>query len=176
MPELISRISSLGRAGVLLLDNTCNLLAGFVEPARCGRNRAASSTIGGDDGRRRRQRMWCRSTRLLQRFGRKQRHVAGQQDQGAGLSRAAPIPSSAGRALSQVVAPAPQKSALGCRPSAACQRVGLVADDDGRGLGLERGGGGQHVLDHRLAGDAVRAPSARADFMRVPLPAARMTT
>ena len=46
------------------------------------------------------------------------------------------------------------------QPGESCQRslkgVRLVADDHGRRSRIERGGGRQHVLDHRLAGDTVQ--------------------
>ena len=48
MPELISRIARSAGRGVLLLDDTCNLLAGTDDPAVAVR----IVDDGGDDGRR----------------------------------------------------------------------------------------------------------------------------
>ena len=92
---------ALGRGGVLLLDNTCNLLAGPDDPAVPAERRPSPSAPW------RRRLRGVRSTSVFRAFRSQERHVAREQDHvPVAPSRASR--SSAARGRSRVVAPGPR--------------------------------------------------------------------
>ena len=159
---------ALRRAGVALLDDTCNPLAGSDDSAvavRVGHDR------GDDRGRGARLSVMIRQ--ILQGLRREQRHVAREEDQGAG--RTAERRRCRQRMRGPELWLLHHEADTRVSRKSRFHRVRLVSDDDDRGAGLKNGGGRQDALDHREAGDAVQ-DFGSADFMRVPLPAARTTT
>ena len=170
MPELISRISR--SAGLASFSSTIRAICSPDPDDAAVAVRVVDDRRddgGGGAG-------WCRGDRpaLCSVSARQQRHVAGQQDQRAGLRRPARLGRQQGVRGAELWLLHHKREARMPRQRGR-ERVRLMADDDGGRARVD--GGGAASTCSIIGCPATRCSTlGRADFMRVPLPAARMTT
>ena len=170
MPELISRICRSAGAGVLLLDNPCNLLAGPHDPAVAVR----VVDDGGDDGRG----GAGRSVAIDERLQRLRRSSGTSPDSRTSV----PVwPCERGFGRQQRVRRPElwllhhkgEARAAPPAPPSALPPDGRRRRSWSRARGARRSASTCSII----GSPATRwSTFGRADFMRVPLPAARMTT
>ena len=138
---------------------------------------AHDAAVAGRDrqfGREHREAAGC-CQQAPQRLRRDQRHIAVQHEH-ARVRRGRPASPAAPRARCRVAAPARSSCRSVCVGEGGLHLLAAVAVHDVDAVGAQRARGIDHVRQHRLARRSAAAPWAVADFMRLPSPAARMTT
>ena len=170
MPLLISLNLPLRRRGVALLDDSGDAAArpddaavavGAVDDGRDHGRCGAGASVGLDEAPQRR-----RPSAAARRPTAGPACPAVPASSGSACCRAWAVPSCG----SWTTKPDIRASAHG-----RTHRIGAVADDERDRGGRDRFGGAEDVLDQRLAGESVQH-LGQPDFIRVPWPAARMTT